>query len=29
VEYARDVYRADRASFEVSEVLGAHRLSAV
>ena len=29
VEYARDVYRADRASFEVSEVLPAHRLSAV
>ncbi len=29
VEYARDVYRADRASFEVSELLGAHRLSAV
>ncbi|BBX01717.1 GntR family transcriptional regulator [Mycolicibacterium moriokaense] len=29
VEYARDVYRADRASFEVSEMLGAHRLSAV
>jgi DNA-binding GntR family transcriptional regulator len=22
VEYARDVYRADRASFEVSELLG-------
>jgi GntR family transcriptional regulator len=29
VEYARDVYRADRASFEVSELLGAHRLSGV
>lgn len=29
VEYARDVYRADRASFEVSERLGAHRLSPV
>ena len=29
VEYARDVYRADRASFEVSELLGSHRLSAV
>ena len=29
VEYARDVYRADRASFEVSELLGAHRLSPV
>ena len=29
VEYARDVYRADRASFEVSELLGSHRLSPV
>jgi len=29
VEYARDVYRADRASFEVSELLGSHRLSQV
>lgn len=29
VEYARDVYRADRAAFEVSEVLHAHRLSGV
>ena len=29
VEYARDIYRADRASFEVSEELKAHRLSAV
>jgi GntR family transcriptional regulator len=29
VEYARDVYRADRAAFEVSERLGAHRLSTV
>ncbi len=29
VEYARDVYRADRAAFEVTEVLGAPRLSAV
>ncbi len=29
VEYARDVYRADRASFEVSEVLKTQRLSAV
>ena len=29
VEYARDVYRADRASFEVSEELRTHRLSAV
>ncbi|TRW88396.1 GntR family transcriptional regulator [Mycolicibacterium sp. 018/SC-01/001] len=29
VEYARDVYRADRAAFEVSEELGVPRLSAV
>ncbi|QZY44518.1 GntR family transcriptional regulator [Mycolicibacterium austroafricanum] len=29
VEYARDVYRADRASFEVSEELRTPRLSAV
>lgn len=29
VEYARDVYRADRAAFEVSEVLRTHRLSGV
>lgn len=29
VEYARDVYRADRAAFEVSEVLRAPRLSGV
>lgn len=29
VEYARDVYRADRAAFEVSEDLGAVRLSSV
>jgi GntR family transcriptional regulator len=29
VEYARDIYRADRAACEVSERLGAHRLSAV
>lgn len=29
VEYARDVYRADRASFEVSEVLKSQRLSRV
>ena len=29
VEYARDVYRADRAAFEVSEVLRTPRLSGV
>jgi len=29
VEYARDVYRADRAAFEVSEILGDRNLSAV
>ncbi|MBB2992378.1 GntR family transcriptional regulator [Mycolicibacterium iranicum] len=29
VEYARDVYRADRAAFEVSEALGSQRLSRV
>ncbi|PRC48916.1 GntR family transcriptional regulator, partial [Mycobacterium sp. ITM-2017-0098] len=29
VEYARDVYRADRAAFEVSEVLDAHNMSTV
>jgi GntR family transcriptional regulator len=29
VEYARDVYRADRASFEVSEDFQTHRLSSV
>lgn len=29
VEYARDVYRADRVAFEVSEALHSHRLSAV
>lgn len=29
VEYARDIYRADRAAFEVSEVLDAHNMSAV
>ncbi len=29
VEYARDVYRADRAAFEVSEILRTHRLSGV
>ncbi|MCZ0731307.1 GntR family transcriptional regulator [Mycolicibacterium iranicum] len=29
VEYARDVYRADRAAFEVSEVLPSPRLSGV
>lgn len=29
VEYARDIYRADRAAFEVSEVLRSQRLSAV
>lgn len=29
VEYARDVYRADRAAFEVSEILKTHNLSTV
>jgi len=29
VEYARDVYRADRAAFEVSEALKTHKLSTV
>ena len=29
VEYAHDVYRADRAAFEVSEILRTHRLSGV